>query len=327
MENPIISVRETSISVWEDSVDEKSMKARIMTPVINRMQARGWIITKDPDIEKNYKCLSPWRRIGIKGDLHCFISISGRHFEVEMWQEINTTNPNGGRYDFDKRARMPYLLGKKCDLEMQYIYDFLKSKTEYESKDARGHKKETSAQFIQRQYAESWHTVAELGRPTWHSDHSRKSADGELLEHEQIVWFIDRKGRWNRGKAYYNINNMWWVVLNKYEHTNLACFDLHVNCPGDVDKKQDHPRRRKILESLLQKALKSLDLDKAQTLKGVLYGTNNNLWRIWSNKHSAWYASEFAGYSDDVLRAGLYTESEAHKEVARCGDILKAVKA
>lgn len=49
---------------------------------------------------------------------------------------------------------------------------------------------------------------------------------GRTLLPGQTKYFYDSKGHLNRGIVYYNINNMWFVVLNDREYTNMACFDL-----------------------------------------------------------------------------------------------------
>ena len=58
------------------------------------------------------------------------------------------------------------------------------------------------------------------------SEYNAKDKDGKRLRNGQIKYFRDRRGRLQRGTIYHNINNMWWVVLNKFEFTNVAAFEF-----------------------------------------------------------------------------------------------------
>ena len=98
-----------------------------------------------------------------------------------------------------------------------------------------------------------------------------KSADGHMPEHGQTAWFTDYEGRWQRGTALYNINNMWWVVTGPYSYTNECCSELYVCPPEHPRVKVNQARRRKRLESLMTQAAAKLDFKRAETLKNVLF--------------------------------------------------------
>src|SRR3546814_9562708 len=56
-------------------------------------------------------------------------------------------------------------------------------------------------------YADSWHTDKTKGHPV-PDTYNVTSADRQTLQHGDTVWIQDRQGRWLRGTAFYNINNI-----------------------------------------------------------------------------------------------------------------------
>jgi hypothetical protein len=170
-------------------------------------------------------------------------------------------------------------------------------------------------QFIEKRYVESWHTDKALGRPRCDYDYNRKSKDGALLEHGQTVWLADRKWRIIRGAAYYNINNMWWVIAGG-KLLNEGSHYLYVNPPADLRTKQNERQRRVRLESELSIAVARMDFQRADTLKRILFGAEQ-AFLIWARDHSAYYRSQYCGYTTDRINAGKYTRAEAEAECRR----------
>jgi hypothetical protein len=100
-----IRVHDTTVSVWEEHVDEKAM-IQIFQSVKSHMRARGWRVTRDPRIERHYKSLGPCRAVGARGDLRFSAGTSGRTLEVTFFQELVFENPNGAVYDHQKLSKM-----------------------------------------------------------------------------------------------------------------------------------------------------------------------------------------------------------------------------
>jgi hypothetical protein len=187
----------------------------------------GWDVTKDPEIEERYPSLRHYHRALRRGNLRGQVKITGRQIEIETWAETwPKENRNGHRYDFGKRRRMDYLDRLRLTLLERRVIAWLRRRAQVAVVQSDLYRDIPAMDRIAKSYAESWHTDKELGRPKWHSDHNRRSADGCLLEHGQTVWVPDSKGRILRGRAFYNINNMWWAVISDTELRNVGAYEL-----------------------------------------------------------------------------------------------------
>jgi hypothetical protein len=291
--------------------------------LIRDMRVRGWSIKRDPKIHQHYRILSPNHRLGARGSLRCGIEIAGRVVKVEFWSVTALQdNRNGRRYDFGKMARMHHLDRLRIDLEFERITRWLETLATVKVSRSDSHDM-PAMQRIEKGYAESWHKNKALGRPTWSSDDQRKSADGALLEHGQTAWLADRKGRIVRGTAYYNLNNMWWIIVGG-ELRNEGCHSLYASPPTDLRTKQNRRARRNRLEKELSEAVARMDFQRAQLLKGILFG-NEQAFLIWARDHQAFYRSQYAGYTTDRIFAGKYTRAEAEAECRRVPHELEMV--
>ena len=83
----------------------------------------GFTIGPDPDIEKNYSLLGKYHREGrrptLAGDLWLTAEVYPTGMKVEFFQEVVTENRNGGRFDFDRRKKMPYIIRKAYEAALR----------------------------------------------------------------------------------------------------------------------------------------------------------------------------------------------------------------
>jgi len=318
-----IRIAESSLGIWQDDPNDPSFRSDIYAVLIRTMRDRRWSIHQDPDVRRNYPCLSPDQRLGARGSLRCAIEISGRVVKIEFWSTTAPQiNPNGRRYDFHKLQRMSHIDMLRVELEFRQIIRWCSALAPLEVTRTDVHHL-TPMQRIERQYAESWHKDKDLGRPTWSSDSQRKGADATPLEHGQTVWLPDGKGRILRGIAYCNINNMWWVIaggrlFNEGSHSLLS------SPPADLRTKRNHRLRRNRLEAELALAIKRMNFRRAETLKHLLFG-GDQVFMIWARAHGAYYRSQYAGYTTDSISAGKYTRAEAEAECRRVPHELEMV--
>lgn len=268
-----LAIHDSTLNVWNDNVD--SHIEAVNCRVKNFLRSEGWVLKIDPDTKKHYPSIAKNFMYGRQGDLELSTRLGGRHLEIIPFQNVaNVTNPNGGRYDFDKMAHMPYLLKKQTELTLGKLESLLMTEFGYPEAGRQfprpGPDSATALEFISHKITSSCHFKPELGHSEYSGDYNRKSGDGALLDHGMPVYVQDRKGRWLTGTAYYNINNMWWVALGKYSWSNRASFELYASKPADLRIKGTPALAATRLAQLIEKAIKAKDFLKAHTLQTVL---------------------------------------------------------
>lgn len=318
-----IRIHDSSISIWQDDARDASFRTEVYAALIRSMRARDWSVRRDDRIHAHYRSISPCHRLGARGTLRCAIEISGRMVKIEFWSTTAAqSNRNGRRYDFDKMDRMSHLDSLRVELEFRRLTGWLQTLAPV--KVSRSDDRNLPPmQFIEKCYAESWHTDKALGRPRCDYDYNRKAKNGALLEHGQTVWLPDRKGRMIRGATFYNINNMWWVIAGG-KLLNEGSHSLYVKPPADLRTKQNERARRGRLEAELSIAVARMDFQRAGILKHILFG-NEQTFLIWARDHSAYYRSNYSGYTTDRINAGKYTRAEAEAECRRVPHELEMV--
>ncbi|MCG7598367.1 hypothetical protein MHM84_01040 [Halomonas sp. McH1-25] len=324
-----VSFGDASLNVWEDPVRrdtlqwqawERQFKKDVFLRVAQQLRRLGWKTEVPAEMVEQYgRRFAEKHRYCRKGDLQGFLDISGRCIKFEMWQDVaNGENPNGGRYDFGKEKRMPYLLWLEMERTRRRLRTYLCNIFfGYEFKDAkndgrnenRGPGALTAMEWVEACWRTSWHFKGDTSAYKI-SDCNRKSADGKLIEHGQRVFFTDRKGRMNTGIAYYNINNMWWVVSGKYGVSNEASFSIYVDSPGDLRRKRNEDLRRKRLEGEMAKAVNAMDFKRAETLKQILFPQPEPLYLIWHKGHGVYHRPGACGYTSNPVEAGKFTWDE-----------------
>lgn len=210
----------------------------VLHKLLNFMKTRGFVIGRDPRIQKHYKCLNKDHWYGRKGSLEFKAKRYPRGFEVEFFQNINFENFSGGEYDFDKFEKMPFLIKLMWKNETNKIAEFLndlgiQNNTKQEFKLAED--------LIKKDFVDSWHhpqkdmnfSLSELEGTTCEGSCNNTDRDKKTIYNGQIKYFRSWNGRLIRGKVYHNINNMWWVITNSTERRNIADFELFDATPED----------------------------------------------------------------------------------------------
>lgn len=325
-----VRLHDTSIGIWQEDARDPTFRAEIYLPLLNLLRRRKWKVTADPRVHKCYPSISKDHRVASRGDLRIEISISGRAVQLQFWAETwPIDNPNGRRYDFGKREKMVFLDRVRLELETRKILDWLRERATVNVSGGDGRRgagpgEITALEYVERSWASSWHSDKTLGRPVCSQTYNAKSGDGDLIEHGATVWTTDRKGRICRGTALYNINNMWWVVTDRYGLQNKGSFEIFARQPERLRVKRNERPRRARLEGELAAAIRCCDFRRAELLKNIIFGTAPT-YGIWSRKESAYYRPNRSGYTTDALSAGRYTWDEATAEVRRVPDILSLV--
>lgn len=323
-----VRLHDTTVGIWQDDPHDPTFKTEIFDGVIRLLRSRGWTVERDAHTHRHYRSLSKYHRMARKGNLRASLRLSGRSIEFACWTETwQKVNQNGHRHDFDKRGRFDYIDRLRLELEERSIIELLTSDAEVRVSRGRPSPNTgaiTALAYIKAQYAESWHSDKELGRPKCDQAHNATSRDGLQIEHGATVWTTDYKGRIVRGVAFYNINNMWWVVTDPHGLLNKGCHEIYVEQPDDLRRKRNGRDRRNRLERELAQAVSSHNYGRAETLKRIIFG-DEPIYRIWSRKNDCFYAPQYCGYTTDENRAGRYTRAEAEREVRRVPHHLHAI--
>lgn len=270
-DHPSFREHDSSITLWlDDPKDPMVRKAR--DEVVRLLRSLGWRVQLDPHTKKHYQAISKDHHHAQRGDLQAHIQCAGRSMKVEFFQDLVHESRHGGRYDFDKRQKMPYLIGLQYEATVRRVAACIKGlgmpKLERDVKL-------TGLAFIDRRRAE---LLAFQGPrfydPDQYQAYNCTAADKTQLRDGQRVWFISEwgaTGRWLSGVAYRNINNMWWVLLPGGVVSNEASFCLHTTPPANPRGRHfDAAKRINKLQRLKDAAVEVEQFERAATLRDAI---------------------------------------------------------
>lgn len=213
---------------WQD--ESKYRHYGLWKETLSFLSSIGFYVADDKEIKKRAPILNNDHKWGRYNGLEFKTERYPAGFKIEFYQNINYVNPNGGYYDFDKYKKMPYLMQKQFDLTVKKVSQF------FEGKGIINKTKpvcQTAVDKIINDYIESWHhpqkekfDLRSVDGESPEESYNKKDRDGKDLKNGQVKYFRRFDGYLRRGTVYHNINNMWWVILNKTEFTNIANFDL-----------------------------------------------------------------------------------------------------
>ena len=290
-----VSFNDASLSIWEEPGRaamendgwESSFKKDVFARIVQQLNRMGWTCEVPAEMVKRYSLsFASNYRACRKGDLHGELSLGGRHIEFVMWQELhNVSNPNGGRYDFDKEQRMPYLLRLQMQVTRCRLRDYLVNVFDgyvFTPERVSSPNPDPLAYFNAR-----WDGEYEKRRGThrfdrgpdgWPSERAmsswdRKDADGRPLSHGDVRWMRDRQGRLRRGRVYGGINGMWMIVYGPgprdHTHESAGKFFTYVPCMPRKQVSEYHRRKRVQVE--LDLAVSAMNFERAAVLRDVLH--------------------------------------------------------
>lgn len=197
--------------------------------ILNMLKDEGFDVHHDESVSKII------RRNYIEGkrrDLKFKAQRFPAGFEIVFYQDIVHENPHGGFYDFDKRQKMPYLIGLQYEKYMNLIVKKLKTLVEVEDKSSIRTK--TAEEWVKARYVESCHypqtdmnfDLRALDGQG-HEGQYGLDRDGKEIHNGDIKYFrYWYDGRVYRGRVYYDLNMNWIVILNKKDTRVISCWEL-----------------------------------------------------------------------------------------------------
>lgn len=247
----------------------------IFSSCIQYMGSRGWVVAKDPEIEKRYKTLSKYHRYAAKGLLECNIEIMPIGIHFQFYQNVNTKNNYGGKYDLNKLEMMPYLIRQQFINEtnklMAYVSDLQNAPIKEQQEPDNAVDKIIYSFQTTSFYRNKITTLAEIVETMSDYDHKFNSTDrdGKKIECGQIKYFrCEYTGRIYRGEVWHHINNMWWVIVNRTTRRNIASFHLF---DPSLD---DYALRRKIRERLPKEYVEKMEVLSRVSTKELVRAIN-----------------------------------------------------
>lgn len=253
--------------------------------LLDALAGRGFVIERDPEIERRYPTQGKHHRVGRRstpaGDLLFHSEATPIGCNVEFYQDLVTINSNGGRYDFDRRQKMPYLIGKAFEASLRTIRGHLTGRGFSENTKLDSPVPDPLAYFNQCWDGEyerrrsthrfprgddGWPTAAELAKQCWGI-----TAEQPLIEQGSIWYFRDRGGRLGRGRCFGGINGMWTVIYGpgRRDHTHLARHELFRCSPASEPRRIARSGRAR-LERELRSAIAAEQFERAIVLRDQL---------------------------------------------------------
>ncbi|MMZ57858.1 hypothetical protein D1872_198120 [compost metagenome] len=293
-----------SFSAWQTSIYIRAPKEAAhpaLFKVFEMMLERGFFVGSNPRIDRDYPILSKDHFAGSKRDLLFVSKKYNTGASIEFYQEINTVNKSGGLYDFDKFEKMPYLLGKLFLLELHHIKSLLIDLGFEDQSDP----------VLKNSYEKVQHELSSPDRH-WDSnnlpDYNACDKDGIRINNGEVKYYRDRKGVLMRGTVYHNINNMWWVIVNKDRYTNLASFELFnldslpINRVPKLVKRSGHHNPKSRLKPTEDQLKNWMNAAKNLGKKGRINSANEILKYLYKIN---WISRCFQFFIKDSGRIGL----------------------
>lgn len=228
----------TFIGIWAPQEENHAA----LQAVFDLLKSRGWAIQTDRGVLERCPIIAKDFFEGQKGELKFKAEQHPATSSLEFYQEVNTKNPHGGQYDFDKLQMMPYLIRCQFFVELKYIRNLFNCLGYADHSDPVF---KTAIDEIKYRLVKEWHhpqesmdfNLQDLHGETSQGYYNNIDKDGKTIRNGDVKYFRDRKGRLMRGMAYHNINNMWWVIINKHSWKNLASFELFDLTPENSARK------------------------------------------------------------------------------------------
>ncbi|MDD3477394.1 MAG: hypothetical protein PHP32_00760 [Candidatus Izemoplasmatales bacterium] len=208
------------------------------------LRDEGFTIEPDKEV---HKIIRPDHYYGRRKNLEIKCEKYPNGFKIVFFQNVDFENPHGGYYDFDKFQKMPYMIRLEYIKYMNRIVYLLNLLEDL--KDDSDHNYKLAEDNIKSCYVREWHheqkdmnfNLSDLDGQT-PGPGNDLDRDKKTIYNGNVKYWRHWDGRIYRGKVYHNINNMWWIIVNKHEYHNVAAFDLFNLTPDDYLGRKKKPK-------------------------------------------------------------------------------------
>jgi len=229
-------INETDRGAKKDWLKHKFRHYGYFYRIMNMLAAEGFNVRQDPDVDKIIR-IDHW--IGKRGDLEFNAEKYPAGFKVQFFQNVVYENRNGGRYDFDKLEKMPYMIRLQYQKYMNRLVKLLESLVDAENKTT-PHMKSAEDQ-IKTDLVYNWHFYNSMdfdlhdldGKTPENISYYTRDKNGKEIRNGDMKYF---RNHWNgylmRGRVYYRANMHWWAIINDREIMLTENSDLFDDFPS-----------------------------------------------------------------------------------------------
>lgn len=269
MSNTLRNYRNSIILSFEEKGENFTLKVphrNRWNSIIRFLRKRGFLVRENASYKEHYNCLSPYHKIGVKKDVRCLLEIGSSSIKIEfghvrnLWTRIAQSfwsDPNDDRY-----SKLNYLERISVELE---IYKLKKYCEKFNHSFIEEDSNLCPEEYIINKLKINKHIHGDVNclndiklsidKDSYNYIHNSNDKNGKKIICGDVKYFYDYYNRrLSVGVAWHNINNMWWLIVNKKKY-NIASFEL-------FDFDPNLPRRKKVSQSELKRLLKKYEGQK-----------------------------------------------------------------
>lgn len=196
------------------------------------LRSKGAFIGIDKTLKMRYKCLNQYHGYGSWERLEFVTEIYRTGLKFEFFQNVTTPkNRNGGRYDFDKYKKFPYLLKLRLKVAIRTLIEAISPLCD--ATITFTDSPTNAVDVMLKDYSGSCHknSIKTLGdvqasMKSYDLSQNNNDRDKKKIMCGELKYFYSHDGYLHRGIVYHNLNNMWWVIENDITLSNKASFEL-----------------------------------------------------------------------------------------------------
>lgn len=198
---------------------------------IRLLRGIGFSVTADPRVKRDHPIISKYHKYGCWKGLEVNMEIFPAGFRFEFFQNINTGDraPGDGRFSFNKRKLMDYLMGKRFELTVMKLCEAIGCKIDL------GDHSRFAEQAIIKNKKGSCHNKGPVNTlddfqaqmSQYDLSQNNNDRDKKKITCGDMKYFRDYKtGRLMRGWVYHSLNNQWYILINRYLWTCKSSGEL-----------------------------------------------------------------------------------------------------